>query len=674
MPLSRTSRALVGAAAIALLTLLAYIPALRAGYAWDDPDHVPQAPFQRTGTFLKWIWFKPGATPQYYPLTHTTFWIESHIWGMNPAGYHAVNVLLQIANSLLLWAVLRRLNVAAAWLAAAIFAVHPINVESVAWITERKNTLSAFFYFLSFLLAMRVWKIDREPSGPQHASAAGTINWPAYALCLTCFVAAVLSKTVTSTLPAALVLVLWWKHRRLDRRDVLMLLPFLAVALGVALLTSGMEQWNVGAYGSEFMLSFAERCLIAGRALWFYTAKLFWPARLAFIYPRWNVDPAELWQWTFPAAVIIAITVLWLLRGRLGRGPLVAALFFIVTLFPALGFINVYPMRFSFVADHFQYLAGIGLIVVAVQLFWRLPGPQAVRCLATTALLACLTFLTCRQARAYKDEPTLWRDTLAKNPACWLAMDNLGVDAANRGDDHAALTWYDRSLAVYPAQPEAHLLRGQLFMSEGQAEDAEREFAAAVAVAPGDTRTAVRAGQAVARLLAARGRLEEAAQKYQQVLAIEPRLEPARLEYALLLRRLNRPDQAIDQYQKAIEQNPDSVAARSALSEMLFQAGYLNDAMQIIAQAIDIEPGPTLRNNYGVMLLKARRPAEAAQQFSSAIAARPDFAEAYDGLGSALEAQGNVAAAIAMYQKALSLKPDFPAARDHLAHVRRPPS
>lgn len=615
--------------------------------------------------------FKPGATPQYYPLTHTIFWIEGHLWGLNAAGYHAVNVLLHIGNSLLLWAALRRLNIAAAWLVAAVFALHPINVESVAWITEQKNTLSGFFYFVAILLALRAWRVNSEPLKAPHAAAATKVDWLAYGLCLTCFLAAVLCKTVTATLPAALGLILWWKHGRLAPRDIFLLLPLFIVALGVAMLTSGMEQWNVGAYGPEFMLSFTQRVLIAGRAIGFYAGKLFWPARLTFIYPRWNVNPAALWQWTFPASVLVVVSVLFLLRGRIGRGPVCAVLFFIGTLFPGLGFINVYPMRFSFVADHFQYLAGIGLVIVAAQLLCKLLTPQAVRYTGATILLVTLTFLTYRQSRAYKDDPTLWRDTLAKNPNCWLAMDDLGVDAANHGDERAAMTWYDHSLAVYPIQPEAHLLRGELFANQGRLDDADREYAAAVAVAPGDVRTAVRAGHAIAKSLAARGHLDEAAKKYAEVLAVEPRLEPARLEYALILRRLNRPDQAIEQYQKAIEQNPDSVAARGALSGMLFQAGYLNDAMQIIAQAIEIEPDPTLRNNYGVMLMKAGRPNEAAAQFSAAIASRPDFADAYDGLGNALEAQGRVGEAIAMYQKALSLRPDFATARDHLAHARR---
>ena len=620
----------------------------------------------------------PAATPQYYPLTHTLFWIEAHLWGAHPTGYHTVNILLQIANALLLWRVLYLLDIRASWLIAAVFAIHPINVESVAWITEQKNTASGFFYLLAFLLALRSFDLEiHRPTRDSEASSSQAVEPPAkidrlvYGLCVLCFIAAVLCKTVTSTLPAAVAVVIWWKRGRLTRRDIAMLMPFFAVAVLVAFLTGGMEQWNVGAYGLEFQLSAAQRVLIAGRAVWFYAARIVWPANLTFIYPRWHVSPGEWWQWLFPAGALVIVTALFLFRRQLGRGPLCAVLFFVGTLFPGLGFINVYPMRFSFVADHFQYLAGIGIVILAVSILRRALRSVTLRISASAVVLTILAVLTFRQSLAYKDESTLWRDTLVKNPTCWLAMDNLGVDAASKGDMSQALSWYDRSLALYPAQPEAHMLRGEALMAQRRFDDAAREFDSAVAVNPGDVRTAVRADHARAKLAVARGRLDEAARLYAQVLIAEPRLEAARLEYAMVLRRLNHPEQAIDQYQKAIEQNPDSVAARTALAEMLFGAGYLNDAMVMMAQAIEIEPDPRLRNNYGVMLMKAGRPSDAAGQFTAAINDQPDFADAYDGLGAALEAQGRRDDAVRMFQKALSLNPALPSAQNHLAHVRQ---
>jgi Tfp pilus assembly protein PilF len=689
---------LAGILIIVFLTAAAYIPAFHAGYIWDDSDHVTQVPFQRTFTVLKWIWFKLGTTPQYYPLTHTTFWLEYRLWGMNPAGYHAVNVVLHIACALLLWRVLSRLQIGGAWLIAAIFAVHPVNVESVAWITERKNTLSALFYLLAMLLAIRAWRIgallpqphsalqnpggaglsqpgrgEAPSSSPRHGNAPmDDAHHPKYStdvlryiLCLLFFILAVLSKTVTCTFPAALVLILWWKQARLSRRDILLLLPFFAIALAAAKLTSGMEQWNVGAVGPEFVFSFAQRVLIAGRAVWFYAGKLLFPYPLIFIYPRWNIEVHSAWQWLFPAAAVIAIAALWFLRKRMGRGPLAAVLFFVGTLFPALGFVNVYPMRFSFVADHFQYLAGIGILILVVQLLRKIPLPKPAIAPAAMALLVVLGVLSYLQCRPYANATTLWRDTLAKNPTCWLAMDNLGAEASLHGDRDAAMDWYARSLAIHPNQAEAHLSRGQLFETAQppRLAEARREFDAAATIKPNDAGPI----HELAKLSAAEGKLPEAMAEYEQALALEPRLEPARMEYARLLNMAGQGPQAEAQYRKALEINPDSTDARSALAGIAYMAGDMPDALRLMQEATDINPtDPVLANNYGVFLMRTGQAAEAREQFESAIAADPTFADAYDGLGNAMAALGDKAGAAGMFRKAMELKPDFKAARQHL--------
>ena len=361
-------RTWTGVAVIIAITLLAYLPAFGAGYVWDDGNHVPQGAFQGSVTFLKWIWLKPGATPQYYPFTHTVFWIEWQIWGSHAAGYHAVNVVLQMANALLLWRLLWRLEVAGAWIIAAVFAVHPMNVESVAWVTEQKNTLSGFFYLLSFLLAIRAWGIEKAGQAPG-AAAAAKADWLAYGLCLTCFVAAVLCKTVTSTLLAALVLILWWKHKRFTKRTVLMLLPLFGVALGVAALTSGMEQWNVGAYGPEFRLSIFQRVLIAGRAICFYAWKLSWPTRLSFIYSRWDVDAGRFWQWLFPAAVVSVISVLFFYRNRIGQGAFMRSVILRGHTFSGVGLHQRVPDAIQFCGGSFpvfgrNWFFGVGRRVV----------------------------------------------------------------------------------------------------------------------------------------------------------------------------------------------------------------------------------------------------------------------------------------------------------------------
>ncbi len=458
-------------ALLAVLTLLAYLPALRGGFIWDDDAYVTQNSTLRDLNGLGHIWTQVNATPQYYPLVHTGFWLEYHLWGLRPAGYHAVNICLHALAAILLACVLRRLRVPGAWLAAAIFALHPIEVESVAWITERKNVLSAVFYFAAALAYFRFLALSeaKEPRGRQRLI---------YSLALLFFVAALLSKTVACSLPAALLLVQWWKQGRLHWKNVLALAPFFACGAALGLGTAWIEKHHVGASGMEWSLTFAQRCLIAGRAMWFYAGKLLWPVPLIFIYPLWNVDPHQSWQWLFPIAAIALVTALWLARRKWGRGPVVAALFFVVTLGPALGFVNIYPMRYSFVADHFQYLAGLGLIVPLAILLHRLP--RAV----PAALLLALGLLTWQRTLAYHDLPTLWRDTLAKNPDCWLAHNNLGLELEHAGRFDEALEQYLSARQSSPAFPETWNNLGNAIIREGHLDDATRYYRRAIQLRP----------------------------------------------------------------------------------------------------------------------------------------------------------------------------------------------
>jgi len=363
--LTPRARAILWGILILALAATAYAPALRGDFVWDDDDYVTDNPTLTNLDGLRRIWLEFGATPQYYPLVYTTFWIEYHIWQLHPFGYHLTNVLLHMVNALLLWAILRRLAVPGAWLAAAIFAVHPVHVESVAWITERKNVLSGAFYLSSMLLYLRFAGI-----GPDRPS--GRRRWAYFVLALLLFACALLSKSVTCTLPAALVLLLWWRRRRLRASDLWPLIGWLVVGLLMALTTVWMERHHVGTRYIDWSLSPLDRCLIAGRAVWFYAAKLLWPAKLTFFYPRWHIDAGLWWQYLFPLAAVAVIAALWWLRSRLGKGPLVAVLLFVGTLTPALGFVDVYPMRFSFVADHFQYLASAGLIALGAAFLWSI--------------------------------------------------------------------------------------------------------------------------------------------------------------------------------------------------------------------------------------------------------------------------------------------------------------
>ncbi len=270
-------RSLSSASWVALIfcaTLAAYGPVYQAGLIWNDEDYVTKPELQSVHG-LERIWFEVGATQQYYPALHSAFWVEHRLWGDAPWGYHLANVLLHALAACLLGLLLRRLAVPGAWMAGLLFALHPVCVESVAWISEEKNTLSLVFYLLA---AWAYLDFDRER------------RWPGYFLALGLFLLAVLSKSVTATLPGALLVVLWWRRGRLTWRDAAPLAPWFAIGAADGLFTGWVERTLIGAHGTDFDLSFAQRCLVAGRVTWFYLGKLVWPANLIFIYPRWQVS------------------------------------------------------------------------------------------------------------------------------------------------------------------------------------------------------------------------------------------------------------------------------------------------------------------------------------------------------------------------------------------------
>jgi hypothetical protein len=427
---------LAAAAALVLLVVLAYAPALRAGFILDDDLYVSDNPHLATLAGLGRLWVPATVRLNYYPLVFTSFWLEYRAWGLNAAGYHVTNVLLHAANAVLLWLALRRLGVPGAWLAAALFGLHPVHVESVAWVSERKNVLSGLFYGLALLAYLRF-----APPEPDRAAPAGRRRW--YALALVFFLCALFSKTVTCSLPAVLLLVLWWKRGRVGARDVLALAPLFVLGVLLSAQTAWQEETK-GARVDEWSLSLIQRGLLAGRALWFYAGKLAWPRPLVFFYPGWRLDPSEGWQYLYPAAAAGTLLALWRQRGRLGRGPVVAALFFAGSLVPALGLFNVRFMALALVADHFQYLASIGLLVPAaagVAALGRLPAPGRAAALAVAVLLlATLGWRTWRQCQTYRTPEVFYTNVLRQNPAAWLAYYNRGLDRLGQGrlDEAAA--------------------------------------------------------------------------------------------------------------------------------------------------------------------------------------------------------------------------------------------
>jgi protein O-mannosyl-transferase len=559
-------------------TFIAYQPAWNGQPVWDDDVHMT-TPELRSAAGLARIWTQLGATQQYYPLVHTVFWVEHRLFGDATPGYHLLNILLHFFSALLLVTILRRLGMpgAAAWLAGGIFALHPVMVESVAWITELKNTLSGVF-FLSAALAYLTFDRKREK---KH-----------YAIALILFLFGLFAKSAIVTMPAALLVVFWWKRGRIEwKRDVVPLLPFFAIGIVSGLFTAWVERRYAGAVGSEFNLAFIDRCLIAGRAVWFYLYKLLWPADLVFIYPRWHIDALAAWQYLFPAAFLLLAVLFWQLRSRT-RAPLTVLLYFAVTLFPALGFFNIYPFRYSFVADHFQYLASIGPIAAGAACMVQVTGlfqeklRRPLQPLVYCMLLSVLFLLSWKQSRMYSDVETLYRTTITRNDNCCLAYNNLGLLLASRGRTDEAMTYYQKALEIDPNDGDVHHNLGLLLPFMGRTDEAMAHYQKALELNPKNAGAQNNLGI----LLAEMGRTDEAMAHFLKALEINPDFAKAHNNLGLQLEAIGRSDEAMAHYRKALELTPDYAEAHNNLGLLLEKMGRIDDAKAHYQKAVELNP------------------------------------------------------------------------------------
>ena len=554
------------------IVLLVYLPAmLSVDFIWDD--FVIGTDTVRTLAGLRQIWFSPADIPaegHYWPLTYTTFWLEHKLWGSIASGYHATNVLLHLANTLLLWHLLRRLAVPGAWVAAAVFAVHPVHVESVAWIIERKDVLSGMFY----LLAASAWvrfaeqpaRLLRDTEDGQNR-CTGMARWTTlpgqprprwYLSALAAYVAGLLSKSVVVTLPVALLIWHWWKRGRVSWSDLLRLAPFFIVggAISVADLVFNRSR-GVGGFG----YSLIERGMIAARAFWFYVGKLFWPLDLAGIYPHWKVREADPLAWAGMGAAVVLVAALWLLRGRIGRGPLAGVLFFGVTLSPVLGFVDFNFMLFSFVADRYQYLASIGITTVVVAA--AAGGMTALRrtgilhgkvanVVVVVLVLAVLGTLSWRHASLYQDGSRFFAHIIAYNP--------------NARD--------------------AHLNFGSELLSRNRLEEALDAYRIAEKQRPEDCKPPYGVGLTLHHL----GRFEEAEVAYLQALELCPRYGKALTDFAELLLDQQRYEDALQLSDGAIDIGAGNAKAWVNRSRALHHLDKGEQALQSIERALGIEP------------------------------------------------------------------------------------
>ena len=683
---------------LGLLVVVSYLPAmLWGGFVWDDWILTSSQAIQDWSGFWR-LWsgdaYATGDTTEghYWPLVYTTFWLEHKLWGYAPTGYHVVNVLLHLANTLLLWHLLRRLAAPGAWVVAAVFAVHPLHVESVAWVIERKDVLSGLFYLAAALAWMR---FVEQPNLRRR-----------YAWSLALYVAALLSKSIVITLPVALLIWHWWKQGQVTSTDLLRLAPFFVVGL---VITVGDLAFYQSVEPLSLGYSLMERTLIASRALWFYAGKLVWPSELVVIYPLWDIRTADRLAWGYLIAAVVLAVALWHFRSRIGRGPLAGALFFAVTLSPVLGFVDYGYMQYAFVADRFQYLAGIGVMAVVIgsvaygvrllSVMWQKSalGVAAV-------VLVVLGTLTWRQASIYRDSETFNRHIIALNPQARGVHYNLGralfkqeryaeaVDAylvatEQRPDDAAAhgnLGIALNKLGRYE-EAEAHLRRanaldsktkqikerhlhlGDALYEQGRYAEAVDAYLVFIEQRPDYAGAYSNLGMALNKL----ERYEEAETHLRRANALDSKIKHSHRHLGNALYGQGRYAEAVDTYLVASEQRPDDAVAYSNLGAALNKLERYEEAETHLRRAIGLDSKTQHGHRHlGNALYGQGRYAEAVDAYLVATEQHPDDAVAHASLGAALNILGRNEEAETHLHRALALNPSHTEALYFLATLR----
>ncbi len=537
------SDAVLGLLLIAAV-LAAYAPALAGDLLWDDAAHITVGALQGWDGLVR-IWFEPGATQQYYPVLHSALWLEHRLWGSSVLGYHLVTAALHAGAATLVVLLCQRLAIRGAWIAGFLFAMQPVHVESVAWISEQKNTLSLVLALLSVL----AWLRFDETRAQRH--------W----LIATLFFALALgAKTVTATVPCALLVLVWWRRGSIAwRRDAVPLLPWLVMGVAAGLGTAWVERHVIGATGLEFTLSPVQRLLLAGRAVWHYLGTFLWPAHLVFTYPRWRIEPGTALAWAYPAALLALFAVLWRARHHT-RAPLAAMLVFAGMLFPVLGFLDVYPFRYSFVADHFQYHADVVLcMLTGGGIAWlneraNSTAQRRAVSVALGVLALTLATLTWSEARNYRDAESLYRATLARNPASWMAHHNLGrLVARKAGGLDEAIAHFKAAIVLKPDHARAHYSLGVALQRVGRTAEAVAHFDAAIRLEPDNPELVANSHYIAGDIL---------------------RRDPTRL------------GEAITHLREAVRLKPKVAQGHNTLGETLLAIGRNNDARREFAEAL----------------------------------------------------------------------------------------
>jgi tetratricopeptide (TPR) repeat protein len=601
-----------------------YWPALNGAWQWDDDLYLTKNPLLNDPARLWKAWFVPGSFIEYYPIAQTVQWVQWQLWHEETFGYHVTNVLLHAAGALLVWRLLAKLGLRYAWLGGMLFAVHPAQVESVAWISEIKNTLS----LPPFLLAMCAW-IDYD----ERRSGRG------YAIAFAWFVVAMLCKISMAPFAFVILLYAWWKRGRVGWTDVKEAAPFLVVAVFLAAVTvyAGNVYARDATTGSGATDGLVTKLALAGSSMAFYLAIFFWPVDLLPAYAKWTVHPPSSLLF-LPWFVLLALVLsAWKARRTWGRHVLLGLGFFLLLLAPFLGLHWVSYMDFTWVMNHFLYIPGIGLIGLLVAglekaLVLALKKTRQVVLVVVGVFVVMLAFAAQQDAALYLDPETLWTYTEQHDPKSYAAHNQLGVALHEKGDAAAALDQFEQALALQPDFEEASNNVGTMLLETGRA--------------------------------------TEAADAFRQAVKLDPGYAIAHFNLGNALRQGGQLPEAIAEFQQSLKLDPLNAEAENNLADALLAAGRNDEAFAHFARAAEISPTYAgAQYNWGVALLKTNDVPGAITHFQRAIAIQPDYVEAHFNLGVAFYQTGHMPEAIAEFQAALRLRPGFSPAQNILSQL-----
>ncbi len=505
------------AAILVLATALVYFPAIHAGFILDDDLLLTNNPLVKDPDGW-WKFWWTTQTPDYLPVMSDSFWLEWRVFGLNPMGYHVSNIVQHAVSAVLLWLVLRELKVPGAWLAALIFAIHPVNVRSVAWIAERKNTLSMIFY-LGTLLAFL--KLDSLPNR--------RFAWVPLAL----FALALLSKSSTVVLPAVLLLLIWYRRNSIKAADLKAVAPYGLLSIAACVTTIWFQNTKEIAQSHAVPDPLLWRVASSGMAVWFYVGKVLAPLHLAMIYPRWLIDTSSPLSFLPLAGVVVVLALLYRYRNKGTRPAYVASVYFVMTLLPVLGYLNMAFFKSSMVSDHLQYISMIGIVALVAggiaTVFDRVwPVGRCATVIGALVSVSGLAMLSFRQAQLYANRELLAQDTLQTNPASFWAHGEMANAMLHRQDLAGAERELRLVIQLNPKSVAAYNNLGTLYANQQRMPEAVQMYIAAETLSPESVPVHMNLGGIYAKL----GYPEAATAEFERVLKFEPGNAQARQSIA----------------------------------------------------------------------------------------------------------------------------------------------